>query len=73
MYRKLAASILVGNITQLYREAPNITNKLIGGNQSPLVNYHTFHIFCSFFDAIKMRRGVTKYEPQSDALLRLYV
>ena len=48
MYRKLTATILVGNITELYREAPNITSRLIGGNQSPLVNYHTFHIFsCS--------------------------
>ena len=35
MYRKLTVTILVGNITELYREAPNITNRLIGGNQSP--------------------------------------
>ena len=47
MYRKLEAAILVGNITELYREAPNITSRLIGGNQSPLVNYHTFHTFSS--------------------------
>lgn len=47
MYRKLTATILVGNITELYREAPNITNRLIGWYQSPLVNYHTFHVFSS--------------------------
>jgi hypothetical protein len=35
VYRKLTAPILVGNRTELYREAPNITGRSIGGVKGP--------------------------------------
>jgi hypothetical protein len=58
MYRKLTTPILVGNRTELYREAPNITNRLIGGikvpGQLPYVQHFQF-----LRDAIKIHRAVT--------------
>jgi hypothetical protein len=65
MYRKLTGTILVGNITEHYREAPNITNRLIGGNQKVPWSITIRSTFSVPPRRIKMHRGVTKCEPQA--------